>query len=134
MKSILYLGAVLMTGACIYGFVDYRKTSNRKEFKTLYRAEPANTKSALSAEQTRNVNAIEKVNEKTAIFPSKLSTKLSDAKELELVKEISEVKRVNGTRKSSKRKKLNYKLYSRAALEKFEPPVIVEDVEKSEKK
>lgn len=134
MKSILYIGAVLMTGACIYGFVDYRKTSERKEFKSLYRTETASTKSALSPEQTRNVNAIEKVNGKSAVIPSTLNTKLPAGKELEPVKEISEMKTVNGIRKSSKRKKLNYKLYSRAALEKFEPPVVAEDVEKKEKK
>lgn len=134
MKSILYLGAILMTGACIYGFVDYRKTSNRKEFQSLYRTEASSAKSSFSPEQTRRVNAIEKVNEKASIIPSVLSTKLSNAKELEPVKEIKEVKTVNGTRKSSKRKKLNYKLYSRAALEKFEPPVIVEDAKKTEKK
>lgn len=132
MKSILYIGAVLMTGACIYGFVDYRKTSNRKEFKSLYRTETASTKTALSPEQVRDVNAIEKVNEKTKI--AEPATGYSDVDKTERAKEISPVKTVNGTRKFSKRKKLNYKLYSRAVLEKFEPPVIVEDVEKTEKK
>jgi len=132
MKSILYIGAVLMTGACIYGFVDYRKTSNRKEFKSLYRTETASTKTALSPEQVRDVNAIEKVNEKTKI--AEPATGYSDVDKTERAKEITPVKTVNGTRKFSKRKKLNYKLYSRAALEKFEPPVIVEDVEKTKKK
>ena len=132
MKSILYIGAVLMTGACIYGFVDYRKTSNRKEFKSLYRTETASTKTALSPEQVRDVIAIEKVNEKTKI--AEPATVNSDVDKTERAKEISPVKTVNGTRKFSKRKKLNYKLYSRAALEKFEPPVIVEDVEKTKKK
>jgi len=131
MKSILYIGAVLMTGACIYGFVDYRKTSNRKEFKSLYRTETASTKTALSPEQVRDVNAIEKVNEKTKI--AEPATVNSDVDKTERAKEISPVKTVNGTRKFSKRKKLNYKLYSRAVLEKFEPPVIVEDVEKTKK-
>jgi len=132
MKSILYIGAVLMTGACIYGFVDYRKTSNRKEFKSLYRTETASTKTALSPEQVRDVNAIEKVNEKTKI--AEPATGYSDVDKTERAKEITPVKTVNGTRKFSKRKNLNYKLYSRAALEKFEPPVIVEDVEKTKKK
>jgi hypothetical protein len=36
MKSILYVAATLMIGASIYGFVDYRKTSRHKEFKTMY--------------------------------------------------------------------------------------------------
>jgi hypothetical protein len=36
MKSILYIGATLMIGASIYGFVDYNKTRNKKEFKNMY--------------------------------------------------------------------------------------------------
>jgi hypothetical protein len=36
MKSILYVGATLMIGASIYGFVDYSKTRNKKEFKNMY--------------------------------------------------------------------------------------------------
>jgi hypothetical protein len=39
MKSILYVGATLMIGASIYGFVDYRKTSNSQEFENMYKAE-----------------------------------------------------------------------------------------------
>jgi hypothetical protein len=132
MKSILYIGAFLMTGACIYGFVDYRKTSNRKEFKSLYRTDAASTKSALSPEQVRDVNAVEKVNENTKI--AEPATVFSDVDKTEPVGEMKEVKSGSSKRSSSKRKKLNYKLYSRAALEKFTPPVIVEDVEKKEKK
>ena len=36
MKTILYVGAALMIGASIYGFVDYKKTSRQKEFKKMY--------------------------------------------------------------------------------------------------
>ena len=132
MKSILYAGAVLMTGACIYGFVDYRKTSNKKEFKSLYRAEAVSAKSTLSPDQVRDVNAIEKMNEKSNLAePAKV---FSEIEKTAPAKEFDDIKSVNGTRKSIKRKKLNYKLYSRAALEKYEPPVVVEDVEKKEKK
>ncbi|MGH2552563.1 MAG: hypothetical protein ACRDEB_02535 [Chitinophagaceae bacterium] len=37
MKSILYVGATLMIGASIYGFVDYEKTKNKKEFTNMYK-------------------------------------------------------------------------------------------------
>ena len=37
MKSILYVGATLMIGASIYGFVDYEKTKNKKEFTDMYK-------------------------------------------------------------------------------------------------
>src|SRR5688572_20160730 len=36
MKSMLYVGATLMIGASIYGFVDYKQTHNTKEFKEMY--------------------------------------------------------------------------------------------------
>ena len=36
MKSMLYVGATLMIGASIYGFVDYKSTSRKKEFKHMY--------------------------------------------------------------------------------------------------
>ncbi|HQU56656.1 MAG TPA: hypothetical protein PLG88_04460 [Chitinophagaceae bacterium] len=36
MKSILYVGAALMIGASIYGFVDYTQTKQKKEFKKMY--------------------------------------------------------------------------------------------------
>ena len=36
MKSVLYVGATLMIGTSIYGFVDYKKTSHDKEFTNMY--------------------------------------------------------------------------------------------------
>ena len=39
MKSILYVGATLMIGASIYGFVDYEKTKNNREFTNMYKEE-----------------------------------------------------------------------------------------------
>jgi hypothetical protein len=36
MKSVLYVGATLMIGASIYGFVDYKHTRSKKEFKEMY--------------------------------------------------------------------------------------------------
>ncbi len=36
MKSILYAGAALMIGASIYGFVDYKQTHKKKEFREMY--------------------------------------------------------------------------------------------------
>jgi hypothetical protein len=39
MKSILIIGATLMAGAGIYGFVDYKKKNHSVAFKTLYKEE-----------------------------------------------------------------------------------------------
>src|SRR5687767_9242559 len=40
MKPLLLIGAALMVGAGIYGFVDYKKANHKKEFQTLYREDP----------------------------------------------------------------------------------------------
>lgn len=39
MKTMLYVGATLMIGASIYGFVDYKQTHNKKEFREMYTEE-----------------------------------------------------------------------------------------------
>jgi hypothetical protein len=39
MKLLLLIGATLMTGAGIYGFVDYKKKEQIKAFKALYKEE-----------------------------------------------------------------------------------------------
>jgi hypothetical protein len=39
MKSLLFIGATLMVGAGIYGFVDYKKKNESKQFKALYKEE-----------------------------------------------------------------------------------------------
>jgi hypothetical protein len=127
MKSILYMGAVLMTGACIYGFVDYRKAINNKEFKSLYRSETAATKTSPSEEQVSDIKNIEKVNEKT--IPAGLLT--GDKPE---APKLKEVKSADSKRKATKRKKLNYKLYSRAALEERPLKVPAVKTENPEKK
>ncbi|MBO9202438.1 MULTISPECIES: hypothetical protein [Niastella] len=41
MKSLLLLGATLMVGAGIYGFVDYKKREQSAAFRSLYREEKA---------------------------------------------------------------------------------------------
>lgn len=39
MKSIMYIGAALMIGAGIYGFVDYKEKSHSRELQSLYTKE-----------------------------------------------------------------------------------------------
>jgi hypothetical protein len=39
MKKFLYFGAALMIVACVYGFVDYKNTSQNKEFINMYKKE-----------------------------------------------------------------------------------------------
>jgi hypothetical protein len=56
MKAILYAGAALMIGASIYGFVDYKSTQNKKEFKEMYAepAQPAEDEVVAEEKQTDN--------------------------------------------------------------------------------
>jgi hypothetical protein len=133
MKSILYVGAVLMTGASIYGFVDYRKANNNKEFKSLYRSETVNTKTSPSEEQVSDKKNIEKVNEKTVPEVSVSATKLA-ADDKPDPQQLKEVKLTDSKRKATKRKKLNYKLYSRAALEERPVKIPEEKIESPQKK
>ncbi len=115
MKPLLYIGAALMIGAGIYGFVDYKKKTQSKEFQTLYREE-----------QKKEVQ--EPVTEKVAhavitapVVTEKIETVVVDKKTSSGSKQVV----------SKKRKKLNAKLYSRAALE--EEVMIVKEPELKEK-
>lgn len=47
MKAILYIGAVLMTGASVYGFVDYKKSNHK--LSNLYESEQQDDKNLKSA-------------------------------------------------------------------------------------
>lgn len=113
MKSILYIGATLMVGACIYGFVDYKSTNRKEEFKSLYRDQEVVTKSSPAAEQIVEVKAVEKVNEKA--MPAEGSGK--SIYELAEEKKTVDTKKPTPTkRKVTRNKKLSIKKYSRAAL------------------
>jgi hypothetical protein len=110
MKSILYVGAALMISASIYGFVDYNRTSNRKEFLNMYKSKDPATVS-VTIPQTNEITpkkemvAVEKVIEETT--PT-------------VLKKIN----IPGKKyKTVKKKELSYKLFSRAALdERVEKP------------
>jgi len=106
MKPLLYAGALLMVSASIYGFVDYKKSSRDIRFKTLY-------------QETKAEEPPLPVTEKKA-------TPEIAAKEEE--KQILKSEQVNNERrvKQKRPKKLNAKIYSRAALESYEPVQIEE--------
>lgn len=61
MKSILYVGATLMIGASIYGFVDYKQTHQKKAFQDMYKEE-------------KKAVAVTPAEEKTVIAEEKIST------------------------------------------------------------
>ena len=136
MKSILYVGATLMIGASIYGFVDYKKTSHSKEFSNMYEAkevtEPAVTASGTN-EAIVKIDAVAK--EKRVVIKKQPAIKKEAAQINLSVKEFvtpaekiaTETTTVNTATlaesntekkyKATKKKKLNHKLFSRAPLE-----------------
>ena len=142
MKSILYVGATLMIGASIYGFVDYKQTRNKKEFKEMYQEEKAitpveiiNDKKTASLEQnvsgekqpiTENKKVITKKqansNEETfsAIKPIAEEEKMAPAKTkvIEKITVTTQASNDSGVEKKIKKKrKLSTKLFSRGALD-----------------
>ena len=57
MKSMLYVGATLMIGASIYGFVDYKQTRQKEEFTKMYESEKSK---APAVAEEKNVVVAEK--------------------------------------------------------------------------
>jgi hypothetical protein len=77
MKSMLYAGAALMIGASIYGFVDYRQTHNKKEFKEMYAEKKASAPVTVVAgkEKTAVLEKKAATNEKPAVSRKKAAAK-----------------------------------------------------------
>lgn len=78
---MLYVGATLMIGASIYGFVDYKQTHNKKEFKEMYSEKKAAAPVVTPAKE--ELKAAEP--EKTAV----VSAKTTPAKKKAVVKKES---------------------------------------------
>jgi hypothetical protein len=125
MKSVLYVGATLMIGASIYGFVDYRKTSHKKEFNNMYKEK----------EVTEPAKAID---EKTVVSVDKKEATVKEEKTVATPAK-KETKKVA----KKKKRKLDTKLFSRGALDERyikEEKILIEsekektDAVKTEKK
>jgi hypothetical protein len=101
MKPLLYIGAALMIGAGIYGFVDYKKKNQSKEFQSLYREE-----------QKKEVQEPVTTDVAPAAIPAPVVT---EKIETVVVNRETVADRKHVVKKP--RKRLNAKLYSRAALE-----------------
>lgn len=134
MKSILYVGATLMVAASIYGFVDYKQTSQQKEFKGMYTEQKAvipavvteveTTEPFVKKEVTKqikaNVTKKKVVIEEEDVFPAvkrvSADQKLtSEEKDISLTNEVSVVPSKETTVVKKKRK-FSIKEFSRAPL------------------
>jgi hypothetical protein len=99
MKAILYAGVVLMTGASIYGFVNYRQTSHQKAFKNMYKEESP-------AEKTTEILPVSKTTNGVS--------KITGEEKMEAVNNTTEIPvRSSRSRRSNK---FSTKLFSRSAL------------------
>jgi hypothetical protein len=106
-----------MIGVSIYGFVDYKKTSHRKEFTKMYA-----TKEDPVVTPVKKNDVVVK-NEPVAVEKVAVIEELP-AKTEKIIEETKTVSSAASNENNSekkfkqpKKKKLNYKLYSRAALE-----------------
>ncbi|MBL7723907.1 MAG: hypothetical protein JNK27_07145 [Chitinophagaceae bacterium] len=114
MKSILYAGAALMIGASIYGFVDYKKTSHKKEFNSMYEEEkkkpavtvPVNNSTTGSAKEEVINNKETKASKKENVTAKKKSKKI-DAELFSRAPLRDEVKEVTPPRKTEPKKTEN---------------------------
>ena len=106
MKSILYVGATLMIGASIYGFVDYSKTRDKKEFKNMY------------AEKEVTAPIVEK--KLSLVNTEKIETPVDDKKAADdkaAVSNTAKSKKSIAKIKKQKKRKFNTRLFSRGALD-----------------
>ena len=133
MKTFLWAGTILMTGASIYGFIDYKKTSHEKAFTNLYKDESAvttdqkQTVTEVKKEVASEKTEIKKTDVKTSVVNNQPVKKEMDNKTTEkmTINPVETVKtetisNVTVTPKSpeiKKKKVLSYKLFSRAALD-----------------
>lgn len=157
MKSILYAGAALMIGASIYGFVDYKQTHKKKEFKEMYAEKKKEAPVAVATPDEPVTSKEIAVTEKTKPVAGKKAVAVK-AKEADPVQPIADAdklvteKKVFGdepavtvepSRESSalktvkKKRKLKKELFSRAPLRDEEEVLIQpakEKVKKTESK
>lgn len=90
MKSFLVVAGLLMTGASVYGIVDYNKKADTKEFKQLYKEVPVdpNVQSEKPAQPTVSEKEVKKIEEapKSEATPTKKATKKKESRKLRLKK------------------------------------------------
>ncbi|MEO7923695.1 MAG: hypothetical protein ABIR30_08445 [Chitinophagaceae bacterium] len=156
MKSILYVSATLMIVASIYGFVDYKQTSQKKEFNNMYAEEKLTEPDVIPVVEKKTTPSV--VNNAVAKKTTAVSKKAVALKEetLPSIKPIPEEEKITATEtkkigntsvdvtpakennvaKKVKKRKLNTKLFSRGALDEryIEPKVKTEPTKEEAKK
>lgn len=114
MKSILIVGAFLMSGAAVYGFVDYSKVKNDKKFRSLYSDGGEETKPDFNIASVGILQLVKGTQEKKAVVKEM-------KEELPPVKTKAQVKK--------KKRAVKFKGFSRAELNDQFVPVEIEEGE-----
>ena len=126
MKSFLYAGAALMIVASIYGFVDYKNTSHKKEFNDMY-AEKKAAKSVVVTEEKVPTPVVEEKTEpgKKAVKKTTVARKEVITDEKKNPEEVT-VAAVTEKKKEVKKKKrkISTEIFSRAPLREEEDEII----------
>jgi hypothetical protein len=97
MKTFLIVAGLLMTGASVYGVVDYNKKAESNEFKNLYKENPAAEEKAMMTDVTPPVAAMKaadkpaKLNE--PVLKKEVKKKVSKKKKAERVIRLKEFSR-----------------------------------------
>ncbi len=143
MKPVLYLGAMLMIGASVYGIVDHSKTKNNRKFSNMYETkevkEPVIVKEdpvplteekvKAPGKKTKKMAIKETVKDETTIYRSKQDVVAAVKKDSDpVITETATLKENGATEKykKAKKRKLNHKLFSRAPLrEEFDEAELV---------
>ena len=103
MKAFLIVAGVLMTGASVYGVVDYNKKLHTREFKEMYKEEPAKD----SEVTTETVVTTDVPAANTVTIPLK-----SETVKKEVTRKISK----KAADKKKKKREFKLKEFSRAPL------------------
>jgi len=104
----LYVGATLMIGASIYGFVDYKKTSHKKEFTTMY---DENKKAPLVVEDNKATKPV--VNKNKA---GENKETANNEKKVTVKEKNTTTSNSNVEKKKKKKKRFNPEIFSRAPI------------------
>lgn len=122
MKRILIAGAGLMVAASIYGFIDYNKANEKKEFKNMYR-----TDASANADVKEVNEKVDRVAESKSISVNPINEKLKEEDvKMKTEADIVKKKLANNNSTSAKKdtkaekrkvpKEMNLKMFSRAPI------------------
>ena len=149
MKSILYAGAVLMTGACIYGFTEFSNSDTKEALKDMYKDEKTLVqKTDITGVQPEVTAVVAETKPEVAVRKKEVRAKEEPVVEKKLTPpEIIEEKSAATIEKSEvdlippvkmavkkKKKRLNSKMFSRAPIREHEEELILVPEKKEEVK